>query len=83
MERVSFKIEGMSCSCEAGIIEKRMKRLDGIEDYVFLPISNVMKLSYDPSKVTVEDIQKTAAKAGVRAVLQANPTSARPRGETA
>ncbi len=70
MEQASFKIEGMSCSCEAGIIEKRMKKLKGVEDYAFLPISNVMKLTYDPGQVTVDDIQKAAAKAGVKAILQ-------------
>ena len=83
MEHVSFKIEGMSCSCEAGIIERRMKRLKGVEDYAFLPISNVMKLSYDPGRVTIEEIQKAAAKAGVKAVLQPSSLSSRPRGGTA
>ena len=69
METMIFKIEGMSCSCEGSIIEKRMKRLQGVESYSLNPITNQMKLTCDPSLVSIKDIEKAASKAGVKAVL--------------
>lgn len=69
METVIFKIEGLSCSCEAQIIEKRLKSLKGVSSYSLNPISYQMKITYDPVAVSIEDIQKTVAKAGAKALL--------------
>ena len=69
MESAVFKIVGMGCSCEGSIVEKRMKKLRGIESFLLNPFTNQMKVSFDPDAVTMSDIQKTVEKAGVRAVL--------------
>ena len=69
MENVTFKLTGMSCSCEGSIVEKRMKKLRGIESFLLNPFTNQMKVSFDPDAVTMSDIQKTVEKAGVKAVL--------------
>ncbi len=69
METMSFKIEGMACSCEASIVEKRVKKLAGVESYAFNPITNAMKLTFDPQLVSVQDIEKAVAKAGLKAIL--------------
>jgi copper chaperone CopZ len=66
---LTFRIEGMSCSCEAQIVEKRMRALQGIKSYSLNPITNQMKLTCDPTAVSVQDIEKAATRAGVKAVL--------------
>ena len=39
MENVTFKLTGMSCSCEGSIVEKRVKKLRGVESYVLNPFT--------------------------------------------
>jgi Cu+-exporting ATPase len=69
MENATFKLTGMSCSCEGSIVEKRLKKLRGVESYVLNPFTNQLRVSFDPEAVAVLDIQKTVAKAGVKPVL--------------
>jgi len=69
LQIANFKLEGLSCSCEAQIVEKRVKSLKGVKSYSLNPISYKMKISYEPALVTVEEIQKTVSKAGAKAVL--------------
>ncbi len=68
LETKNFKISGI-CSCEFKIIEKKMRKLNGIESYTLNPITNLMKVTFDGSKVSVDDIQKAASKAGAKATL--------------
>ena len=70
-QTASFRIEGLSCSCEGTIVEKRVKALKGVKSYLLNPITYKMKITYDPTAVTIDDIQKTVSKAGVKAVLLA------------
>lgn len=69
MEYVIFKLVGMGCSCEGSIVEKRVKKLRGVEDFALNAFTNQLKVSFDPDTVTMSDIQKTVEKAGVKAVL--------------
>ena len=66
-EEVTFKLEGLGCSCEAKIVEKRLKALKGVKTYNINPISNWLKISFDSSLVTTDDIKKTIAKCGITA----------------
>ena len=68
LESASFRIEGV-CSCETHIVEKRVKSLSGVTSYNMNPITNMMKLTYNPSAVTLLDIQTEVKKAGANAVL--------------
>ncbi|MGD0405819.1 MAG: heavy-metal-associated domain-containing protein [Candidatus Bathyarchaeia archaeon] len=68
-EEVTFKLEGMGCSCEAKIVEKRLKSLKGVKIYNINPISNWLKISFDPSLVSTDDIKKSIAKCGITASL--------------
>lgn len=68
-EEVTFKLEGMGCGCEAKLVEKRLKSLKGIKTYNINPISNWLKIAFDPSLVTTDDIKKSIAKAGITASL--------------
>ena len=69
METAVFRIEGMGCSCEGSILEKRVKKLLGVESFALNGFTNQLKVSFDPSTLTMLDIQATVEKAGVRAVL--------------
>ena len=66
-QEATFKLEGLGCACEAKIVEKRLKSLKGVKTYNINPISNWLKVSFDSSLVTTDDIKKTIAKCGVTA----------------
>jgi Cu+-exporting ATPase len=68
-ETAKFQLEGLGCSCEAQIVEKRLKRLKGVKSFALNPVTNRMTLTYDSASVTIQDIQKAVAKAGLKAVL--------------
>ena len=65
-QEVTFKLQGLGCACEANV-EKRLKSLKGVKTYNINPISNWLKVSFDSSLVTTDDIKKTIAKCGVTA----------------
>jgi copper chaperone CopZ len=65
VETVTFKIDGM-CSCEAPMVEKRLKRLQGVDSFSLNLILNQLKVVYDPAAASIEDIEKAAAKAGAK-----------------
>ena len=65
METVTFKIGGM-CSCEGPMVEKRLNKLKGVESYSLNLIMNQLKVLYDPSVVSIEEIEKAAAKGGAK-----------------
>ncbi|MBS7633455.1 heavy-metal-associated domain-containing protein [Candidatus Bathyarchaeota archaeon] len=67
-EVVAFKLEGLGCSCEAKIVEKRIRALNGVKSFDINPISNRVKISYDPSVVSTEDIKKAIHKCGLKAL---------------
>ncbi len=69
LETMTFKIEGMGCSCEGQIIEKKMKLLQGVKTFSLNPITNQIKITFDPLTVSVPDIEKVVSKAGMKAVL--------------
>ena len=69
METAVFKVVDMGCSCEASIIEKRIKKLRGVESFLLNPFTGQLRVSFEPDVVTMADIQKAVQKAGARAVL--------------
>ncbi len=64
-----FRIDGMACSCEGQMIEKRVKSLKGVKSFSLNPITNQMRLTYDPSALSIKDIEMAVKKAGAKAVL--------------
>ncbi len=64
MEAASFRLEGLGCSCEVGIVEKRLKKLKGVQDYEVNAFTNRLKVLFDPAAVSVVDIQAAVGKAG-------------------
>ncbi len=69
LETVTFRIEGTSCSCEAQMVEKRVKSLKGVKTFSLNAITNRMKLTYDRSALSLQDIQTAVKKAGGNAIL--------------
>ena len=69
MDSVAFRIDGMSCSCEGQMVEKRVKALKGVKSFSLNPITNQMRLTYDPSALSIQDIEMAVKKAGAKAIL--------------
>lgn len=65
---INFQLEGLSCACEGQIVEKRLKKLKGVDRFILNPITFKTKISYDPELVTTEEIQKAILKGGAKAV---------------
>ncbi len=65
----TFQISGMSCSCEAKLIEKRLKIMPGIKNYEINPVSYRMKVSFDPDKTDAKGIESAVAKTGMKAKM--------------
>ena len=63
----TFQIEGL-CSCDGQIVEKLVKSLRGIAAFSLNAITNQMKVTYDPSIVSIPDIETAVKKAGVTAI---------------
>jgi len=66
-QEITYKLEGMGCSCEVKIIEKRLKALKGVKNYNINPISNWLKITFDASLVTTDAIKKEIGKCGITA----------------
>jgi Zn2+/Cd2+-exporting ATPase len=69
LSSVTFRIDGAGCSCEGQIVEKQVKALKGVRGFSLNPITNQMKLTYDPAVVSLQDIASAVRKAGATAVL--------------
>lgn len=65
---VTYKLEGLNCACEGQIVEKKLKKLKGVGSFSLNPITFKMKINYDPTLVTTEDIEKAISKGGAKAV---------------
>lgn len=65
---INFQLEGLTCACEGQIVEKRLRKLKGVDRFSLNPITFKTKISYDPERVTIEEIQKTILKGGAKAV---------------
>src|SRR5574341_1823657 len=64
-----FKIEGMDCADESEIIEKKMKSLTGVMSFDINLMTQQIKVSYNPSFISVQDMVKAIAETGMRASL--------------
>jgi copper chaperone CopZ len=65
MKTVSFRVSGI-CSCEGSIVEKRLKRLKGVDSFTLSMVTNRLSVAYDPAVVSAGDIEKEVAKAGAK-----------------
>jgi Cd2+/Zn2+-exporting ATPase len=66
----TFKIEGMDCHEEVAILERRLKRLPGLEDLAADVMSQRLRVKYDAAKLTASAIAEAVAQTGMRAWLE-------------
>lgn len=64
MKKQTFPIVGMHCAACKTLIEKMVRKLDGIENVDVNYASEKMFIEYDDEKVSLEDIKKAVASAG-------------------
>ena len=58
MEQKTFKIKGMHCASCAGIIEKTLKKTDGVESVEVNYATETAKLNFNKNQTTSKDLSK-------------------------
>ena len=66
----TFKIEGMDCHEEVTILERRLKRLTGLEALDADLIGQRLRIKYDAAKLSTGLIAEAVAQTGMRAWLE-------------
>src|SRR4030067_1516125 len=62
-------IEGMDCQDEVTIIEKKLISLVGIKDFQIYLATQGVKVVYDPSLISIQQIIKSIAETGMKAFV--------------
>src|SRR5918998_908253 len=79
----TFKIEGMDCHEEVAILERRLKRLHGLEALDADVVGQRLRIKYDAARLTTSGIAEAVAQTGMRAWPEheqpLEPVSANPR----
>jgi Cd2+/Zn2+-exporting ATPase len=65
-----FKIEGMDCHEEVAILEKRLKKLSGLEAMDADVLRQRLTISYDAARLNTGTIAEAVAQTGMRAWLE-------------
>jgi len=68
-EIVTLQIGGMECTCNADMLGRKLNALSGIRGHEISPVTGQAKISYDPAVVSVQEIIRTVAEAGMTASL--------------
>ena len=66
----TFKIEGMDCHEEVAILERRLKRLTGLEALDADVMGQRLRIKYDAAKLSTGSIAEAVAQTGMRAWLE-------------
>ncbi len=69
-KRVLLHVEGMDCSDESEVITRKLKSVYGVGDFKVNLMMEQVEVSYDPSRVSVQDLIKSIAETGMRASLE-------------
>lgn len=72
----AFKIEGMDCREEVEILERRLRRVAGVESLAADVLNQRLRVSYDAAKVSASTIAAAVAETGMRAWLEHERPSA-------
>ena len=65
-----FKIEGMDCHEEVAILEKRLKKLTGLEALDADVLNQRLTIKYDAARLNTSTISEAVAQTGMRAWLE-------------
>ncbi len=66
----TFKVEGMDCHEEVAILERRLKKLSGLEALDADVIGQRLRIKYDAAKLSTGSIAEAVAQTGMRAWLE-------------
>jgi Cd2+/Zn2+-exporting ATPase len=66
----TFKIEGMDCHEEVAILERRLKKLTGLEALDADVLGQRLRIKYDAAKLSTSAIAEAVAQTGMRAWLE-------------
>ena len=66
----TFKIEGMDCHEEVAILERRLKRLAGLEALDADVVGQRLRIKYDAAVLSASSIAEAVAQTGMRAWLE-------------
>ena len=66
----TFKVEGMDCHEEVAILERRLKRLSGLEALDADVVGQRVRVKYDAAKLSAGSIAEAVAQTGMRAWLE-------------
>lgn len=65
-----FKIEGMDCHEEVAILQRRLKRLEGLEHLDADVMAQRLRITYDAARLTTGAIAEAVSQTGMRAWLE-------------
>lgn len=75
MQTQTHKVKGMHCASCASIIEKTIKKIDGVEEISVNPGTESAKISFDESKTNPEILNKKLEPLGYSFVVEVPPIS--------
>ena len=67
IETVTLQIGGMDCTCNADLLARKLDALTGIRSHEITPVTGQARVSYDPEVISVQEIIRTVAEAGMTA----------------
>jgi P-type Cu+ transporter len=72
---MTLPVEGMTCASCVLRVEKALKKVDGVAEASVNLASEKARIKFDPSRVTLEQLQKTVADSGYTLVVPDQATS--------
>ncbi|KEJ00688.1 ATPase [Clostridium botulinum A2B7 92] len=71
-QHMNLKIEGMTCAACAKAVERVSRKLDGVQDANVNIATEKLDITFDKSKVSINDIKIAIEKAGYKALEEKN-----------
>lgn len=71
-KRVLLRVEGMDCSDESEVISRKLRSVSGVGDFAVNLMTGQVEVSYDPARVSVQDLIKSIAETGMRSSLESS-----------
>jgi Cu+-exporting ATPase len=78
----SLKIQGMTCAACAKTVERVTKRMQGVTEANVNFATEKLNITFDETKVSIEDIQTAVEKAGYKAITEAVSKTMKIQGMT-
>ena len=73
IEKQTFEIEGMSCAVCAGVIERTLNKLEGVNSALVNYASHAAVIEFEPAVIPPEKLQSAVQSAGYDLLLEEKP----------